>query len=67
MQFPSSDSNYHGDRESIIHLKVIAFKVRSGIGKQCSALTQFHRQMLVPLCLWFELDKHGDGGKHQNL
>lgn len=67
MQFPGSDSNYHGDRERIIHLKVIAFKVRSGIGKQRSALTQFHKEMLVLLCVWFELDKHGDGGKPQNL
>lgn len=67
MQFPGSDGNYHGDGERIIHLKVIAFKVRSGVGKQRSALTQFHKEILVPLCVWFELDKHGDGSKPQNL
>lgn len=54
MQFRGSDGNYHGDRERIIHLKVIAFKVGSGTGKQRPALTQFHQEMLLPLCVWFE-------------
>jgi len=43
MQFPGSDGNYHRDRERIICLKVSAFKVRSGVAKHISPLTQFDK------------------------
>lgn len=47
MQFPGSDGNYHGDMKRIIHLNAIVFKVMSGIGKQRSALTHFHKETSV--------------------
>lgn len=49
MQFPGSDDNYYGDRERTIHLEVVAFKMKYGIGKKRSVLTQFQKEKLV-LC-----------------